>query len=74
MVNEIATPLETPPDAGRESVLSSLRRVDQPPLALPPELAFDSRLRMEGLRFLGLLPSAAVPVAFLGPQYRGAKS
>ncbi len=71
MVNEVATPLEAPPDAGRESVFSSLRQVDQPPLALPPELAFDNRLRMEGLQFLGLLPSAAVPVAFLDPQYRG---
>ena len=34
MVNEAATALETPPDAGRDSVFSSVRQVAQPPLAL----------------------------------------
>ena len=71
MVNEAATPLETPPSAGRVSVFSSARHVDQPSLALPPGLAFDTRLRMEGQHFLSMLPSIAVPVAFLDPQYRG---
>ena len=71
MVEEVATPLDEPPSTERVSVFSSVRQVDQPPLALPPGLAFDCRLEMEGLRFLGLLPSGAVPVAFLDPQYRG---
>ena len=71
MVNEATTTLETPPGAGRVSVFSSARHVDQPPLALPPGLAFDTRLRMEGQHFLSMLPSIAVPVAFLDPQYRG---
>lgn len=71
MVEQAATALEAPPDTGRVSVFSSVRQMDQPPLVLPPGLAFDSRLRMEGLHFLGLLPSGAVPVAFLDPQYRG---
>ena len=71
MVNDVATPLEAPPGTGRDSVFSSVRQVDQPPLTLSPGLTFDCRLRMEGLQFLGLLPSAAVPAAFLDPQYRG---
>ena len=71
MVSEAATAQEAPPGAGRVSVFSSVRQLDQPPLVLPVGLAFDSRLKMEGLRFLGLLPDAAVPVAFLDPQYRG---
>ena len=71
MVNEAGTALKTPPDAGRDSVFSSERQVAQPPLPLAPELAFDRRLRMEGMRFLGLLPAGAIPVAFLDPQYRG---
>ncbi len=71
MVIEAVTSQEAPPGAGRDSVFSSVRQLDQPPLILPVGLAFDSRLKMEGLRFLGLLPDAAVPVAFLDPQYRG---
>ena len=71
MVEQAATLLDAPPEAGRVSVFSSVRQVDQPPLTLPVELAFDRRLKMEGLTFLGLLPSGAVPVAFLDPQYRG---
>jgi hypothetical protein len=50
MVNEVATPLETPPDAGRESVFSSLRQVDQPPLATG--FALHCRFGTEGLSFL----------------------
>ena len=71
MVSQSATALEAPPGAGRDSVFSSVRQLDQPPLILPVGLAFDRRLKMEGLRFLGLLPSGAFPVAFLDPQYRG---
>ena len=71
MVSQANTALEAPPGAGRDSVFSSVRQLDQPPLILPVGLAFDSRLKMEGLRFLGLLPSGAIPVAFLDPQYRG---
>ena len=71
MVEQAATPLKVPPEAGRVSVFSSVRQMAQPPLTLPVGLAYDQRLQMEGLRFLGLLPSGAVPVAFLDPQYRG---
>ena len=72
MVNEIATPLGEPPSTESVSVFSSVRQVDQPPLALPPGLTFDCRLQMEGLGFLGLLPSNHVLDMFLGSQYRSA--
>ena len=57
--------------AARPSVYASTRRVQQPEFRLPPDLAFDRRLRMEGLAFLGYLPDAALTTAFLDPQYRG---
>lgn len=71
MVNDVSTPLEEPPSTESVSVFSSVRQVDQPPLALPPGLAFDRRLEMEGLRFRGLLPSDHVLEMFCAPQYRG---
>ena len=74
MVDQAATPQDAPPDTGRVSVFSSVRQMEQPPLTLPVGLAFDQRLKMEGLHFLGLLPSGAVPAAFLDPQYRGVSS
>ena len=74
MENEAATPLEEPPGTGTVSVFSSVRHVDQPPLALPPGLAFDRRLEMEGLRFLSLPPSDVVLDMFHIPQYRSAES
>ncbi len=64
MVEEVATPLDEPPSTESVSVFSSVRQVDQPPLALPAGLAFDCRLEMEGLCFLGLLRSGAVLVVF----------
>ena len=74
MVEEVATPLHEPPSTGSVSVFSSVRQVDQPPLALPPGLAFDCRLEMEGRSFLGLLAPDIVLAMFLGPQYRSAES
>ena len=72
MVDEIATALDEPPSTESVSVFSSVRQVDQPPLTLPPDLTFDCRLQMEGLRFLGQLPFSAVLAMFLTPQYRSA--
>ena len=71
MVTQTAAQPDTSPDTGKSSVFSSVRQVAQPPLALPPGLAFDCRLRMEGLSFLRLLPTGAIPMAFLDPQHRG---
>ena len=58
-------------EASRATVFSDQRTVQAPPLDLPPELVPNERLEMEGLTFLSLLPEAAIPVAFLDPQYRG---
>lgn len=53
------------------SVFSRRREIQAPRIELPPELTPDSRLKMDGLEFLGLLPAGAAPVAFFDPQYRG---
>lgn len=53
------------------SVFSSARALEQPVVALPAELAIDTRLRMDGRELLGRLPENAVPAAFFDPQYRG---
>ncbi len=58
-------------DKRRATVYSGVRTVEAPPLLLPEALVPDTRLRMDGLEFLSLLPEAAIPVAFLDPQYRG---
>ncbi|MDE0346653.1 MAG: DNA methyltransferase [Boseongicola sp.] len=73
------------PDAGRDAtdnpgptkgasakaVFSNERTVSAPRLTLPSALKPDTRLKMDGLEFLSLLPESAIPVAFLDPQYRG---
>ena len=40
-------------------------------LALPDVLQPNRRLKLDGRKFLALLPTASIPVAFLDPQYRG---
>ncbi len=60
-----------PVAAPAPSVFSRRREIQAPRLELPPELTPDSRLKMDGLEFLGLLPAGATPVAFFDPQYRG---
>ena len=67
MINPIATTMDTL----TATVFSSQRTVQAPKLQLPDVLAPNTRLKMDGLEFLVLLPEAAVPVAFLDPQYRG---
>ena len=36
-----------------------------------PDLASNTRLKMDGLEFLSKIPSNVIPAAFLDPQYRG---
>lgn len=74
MENEAATPLEEPPGTGTVSVFSSVRQVDQPPLALPTDLAFGCRLQMGGRNIPVPLTAGIVLDMFLGPQYRSAES
>ncbi len=53
------------------SVYSRERTVETSLPELPDVLRPNTRLRMEGLEFLALLPADTVPVAFFDPQYRG---
>jgi len=67
-----AKPLAKPVDAPVDTtVYSDQRTVQAPPLALHDSLKPDTRLEMDGLEFLSLLPEGAIPVAFFDPQYRG---
>jgi len=47
------------------------RRVSTDPLALHPALKPNTRIRMDGLEFLSLIPSGTIPAAFFDPQHRG---
>lgn len=53
------------------SVYSTDRIVQAPALDLPEALKPNTRLKMDGLEFLSLLPENSIPVAFFDPQYRG---
>lgn len=64
-------PIPVPMDTLTAKVFSRLRTVQAPELDLPKELKPNERLKMDGIDFLKPLPDAAIPVAFLDPQYRG---
>lgn len=53
------------------TVYSPDRDITQPEINLPRELKLNSRLEMDGLEFLSMLPGCSFPVVFLDPQYRG---
>lgn len=53
------------------SVFTNGRDLKAPRIALPKGLKLNTRLKMDGLKFLSMLPADSVPVAFLDPQYRG---
>ncbi|MCE2400711.1 site-specific DNA-methyltransferase [Candidatus Poribacteria bacterium] len=55
----------------KNNVFSTERELQVPPIILPDFLEPNSRLKMDGLKFLYHLPNESVPVAFLDPQYRG---
>ena len=70
----MAEPAKVLPDNNavqRNGVFSNHRTLQAPRLDLPPELVPNTRLQMDGLHFLSLLPADSIPVAFLDPQYRG---
>ena len=52
-------------------VYSSLRNIAAPEFRIPDGLKPDTRLKMDGIEFLSVLPESSFPVAFLDPQYRG---
>ena len=53
------------------SVFSNNRELKSPDIKLPRGLKLNTRLKMEGLKFLSKLPENSIPVAFFDPQYRG---
>lgn len=53
------------------NVFSSVRDVTAPNIALPKHLKTNTRLKMEGRKFLSQLPETSFPVVFFDPQYRG---
>ena len=57
--------------AAAATVFSTTREIKPPPIKLPAKLKLNTRLKMDGLALLKKLPEAAMPVAFLDPQYRG---
>lgn len=68
---QLIEPIDATMDTLTAAVFSGQRTVHAPPLALPPALKPNTRLKMDGLEFLSLLPAGAIPVAFFDPQYRG---
>lgn len=54
-----------------KNVFSSVRRIQPPPLTLPPKLKLNARMKMDGRKLLAALPPKTIPVAFFDPQYRG---
>lgn len=53
------------------TVYSNDRLLEIPDLVLPDGLAFNERMRMNGLDLLAALPAECVPIVFFDPQYRG---
>ena len=64
-------PDESARKAARKSVFSGNRTVKVPSSSLPAEAALDTRIKMDGIKFLKQLEPKSIPVAFLDPQYRG---
>ncbi len=58
-------------DMPTNNVFSTEREVKSPSIDLPDFLKPNSRLKMDGVKFLSHLPHESIPVAFLDPQYRG---
>ena len=53
------------------TVFSLVREVAAPSINLPDHLKTNTRLKMEGRKFLSQLPEISFSVAFFDPQYRG---
>ena len=68
---QLVEPINTTTDSLPTTVFSRQRTVRAPSLTLPATLEPNTRLKMDGLEFLNMLPAESVPVAFFDPQYRG---
>ena len=54
-----------------KTVYSKTRSIKSPKFTMPRGLKMNTRLKMDGLKFLKKLPEDAIPVVFFDPQYRG---
>ena len=70
-IQQLVDPVDTNVTSMPSAVFSRQRTVHAPSLNLPPELKPNTRLKMDGLKFLERLPPRTIPVAFFDPQYRG---
>ena len=70
-VEAVHDAVDDPARARSRTVYSANRTLRAPELALPEALIPNTRLKMDGLAFLSMLPADTFPVAFLDPQYRG---
>ncbi len=70
-LDPVTEPSAPPSGKRRAPVYANRRTIQAPTPDLPPKLRPNTRLRMDGLEFLSMLPADSVPVAFLDPQYRG---
>ena len=58
-------------DAAVDNVFSAVRTIECPTVDFPTQLKINTRLKMEGQKFLSLVPANSIPVVFFDPQYRG---
>lgn len=58
-------------DEATALVFSAKRDIKIPMMELPKGLKYNSRLKIDGLKLMGGLGDAAIPVCFFDPQYRG---
>ncbi len=68
---QMVQPISATMDTVTATVFSDRRTIQAPDIALPKALKPNTRVKMDGLKFLGLLPLESIPVAFFDPQYRG---
>lgn len=64
-------PIDTTPDTMLASVFGKERKIKPPEIEIPSNLRLNTRMKMDGLKFLAKLPADSIPVAFFDPQYRG---
>lgn len=60
-----------PQITNKQNVYSGIRTVQSTSIELHEDLKPNTRMQMEGLKFLGILPVGKIQVAFFDPQYRG---
>ena len=53
------------------NVFSTIRNITTPCLKVPKDLEVNTRLKMDGLEFLGKIPESTIPIAFFDPRYIG---